>query len=130
MTERSGAFDDVVALMQAYFEGLHRADSATLATVFHGEARYVNATPGDEMNHDMPTYFGIVDGRTSPADRGDLRDDRIVSITFGGYAMAFVVARMTMMDRDYLDYLTLIRADGRWQIIAKVFFYTERNEVP
>lgn len=129
MTEQPGAFDDVVALMQAYFEGLYRADSAILANVFHGEARYVNATPGDPMNHDMPIYFGIVDGRTSPADRGDLRDDRIVSISFGGNAMAFVVARMTMMGRDYLDYLTLIRADGRWQIIAKVFFYIEGSEV-
>jgi hypothetical protein len=130
MTERSGAFDDVVALMQAYFEGLYRADSAILATIFDGEARYVNATPGDPMNHDMPTYFCIVDSRTSPADRGDRRDDRIVSITFGGDAMAFVVARMTMMGRDYLDYLTLIRADGRWRIVAKVFFHTEKNEVP
>ncbi len=130
MTERSGALDDVAALMQTYFEGLHQADSATLATVFHAEARYVNATPGDEMNHDMPTYFGIVDGRTPPQDRGDPRDDRIVSITFGGDAMAFVTARMTMMGRDYLDYLTLVRSDGRWRIVAKVFCYTEREEVP
>ncbi len=129
MTEKLGVFDEVVALMRAYFEGLFRADSALLAEVFHGEARYVNATPGDEMNHDMPTYFGIVDRRTPPAELGDPRDDRIVSITFGGDAIAFVVARMTMMGRDYLDYLTLTRTDGRWRIIAKVFVYTDKNEV-
>lgn len=129
MSGGRNAFNDVVEVIETYFDGLHQADSAILATIFHEEARYVNATPGDYMNYDMPTYFDIVDRRTSPTDRGEERDGRTLSISFGEDRMAFVVAHLTMLERDYLDYLTLIPVDGKWKIIAKVFSYTERNEV-
>lgn len=129
MTTEREAFEGVIAMIEIYFEGLHQADSTILAPVFHDEARYVNATAGDNMNYDMPTYFDIVDHRTSPADRDEERDGRILSISFGDDRIAFVVARSTMFGRDYLDYLTLIAIDGTWKIIAKVFSYTPKNEV-
>jgi hypothetical protein len=116
--------EDVVCVMEAYFDGLYHADPSRLAGVFHGDARYVNAADGDYMNHSIPDYFTIVDKRTPPADNNEVRRDEIVSIEFGGTNMAFVKATMTMLGRDYLDFLTLIRDEGRWQIISKVFSYT------
>lgn len=118
----------IVRVMGAYFDGLHHADTARLAGVFHGEARYVNATAGDYMNHTMDEYFAIVDQRTPPVENGAVRRDHIVSIEFGGAEMVFVKATMTMMGRDYLDFLTLIHDDGRWQIISKVFSYTPTSK--
>lgn len=129
MTAVGEAFHNVVGIIETYFEGLHQADSSILSQVFHKEARYINATAGDEMNYDMPTYFDIVDRRTSPAELSEEQDGRILSVSFGNDRMAFVIAQSTMFDRDYLDYLTLIPVDGRWKIIAKVFTYTPRNEV-
>ncbi|MGO4841845.1 nuclear transport factor 2 family protein [Rhizobiaceae sp. 2RAB30] len=32
-----------------------------------------------------------------------------------------------MGPRDFVDFLTLVRTDGRWQIIAKVFQIIERE---
>ncbi len=128
MTPNREAFHDVVGIIETYFEGLHQADSTILSDVFHAKAHYINATAGDDMNYDMPTYFDIVDRRTSPADLNEELEGRILSIAFGNDRMAFVVARSTMFRRDYLDFLTLTLVDGSWKIIAKVFTSTPKNE--
>ncbi|MFD2206125.1 nuclear transport factor 2 family protein [Kiloniella antarctica] len=117
---------DIMEVLEAYFEGLYQADSKILTTVFHPDARYVNATDGDYMNYAMTEYFAKVSLRTPPASTGQIREDVINSIQFGGDHMAFVKATMTMMGRDYLDFLTLIYDDNRWQIISKVFSYVPK----
>lgn len=121
------AFADVTNVMTGYFDGLHHADTRRLAQVFHPDARYVNMIEGDYMNKSLDEYFAMVDKRTPPASRGEVRDDRILSIQFGGTRMAFVRASMAMMDREYLDFLTLSRDRHGWRIMSKVFTYVAKT---
>ncbi|MEQ8443978.1 MAG: nuclear transport factor 2 family protein [Alphaproteobacteria bacterium] len=122
-------FDAVSAVMQAYFDGLYHADTARLAPVFHPQAGYVGTTPGQETVLSMPDYFRVVDARTPPSADGQVRRDRVLSIRFGGPALAFVHAEMAMMGRRYTDFLTLTKHEDRWCIVAKVFhFETETKE--
>jgi hypothetical protein len=44
---------------------------------------------------------------------------------FAGPVTAFVHAKCAIGPKYFTDFLTLIRIDGRWQIIAKVFHYDE-----
>ncbi|USG62038.1 nuclear transport factor 2 family protein [Sneathiella marina] len=121
--DNSNAFAEVTEIMQGYFDGLYHADTVQLATVFHPDARYVNMIEGDYMNKSLAEYFEMVDRRTSPASKGEPRDDRIFSIEFGGSRMAFVRASMTMMLCEYLDFLTLTRDHNGWRIMTKIFTY-------
>lgn len=123
-----GDFSDVGGVLEIYFEGLYHADSKMLAGIFHRDARYVNAAEGDYMNYSIPEYFDVVNSRKPPASSGEARADRTVSIEFGDDRMAYVKASMTMLGREYLDFLTLIHDDGRWQIISKVFTYTPKRQ--
>jgi len=122
------AFADVTDIMTGYFNGLYHADTTRLAQVFHPDARYVNMIEGDYMNKSLDEYFAMVEQRTPPASRGEVRDDRIFSIQFGGTRMAFVRASMTMMDREYLDFLTLTRDQHGWRIMSKVFTYIPQTK--
>ncbi len=117
-------FSEICKLMEAYFKGLHHADTARLAKVFHPDARYINMTEGDYINKPLGEYFAIVEKRTPPAKTGEKRKDNIISIELGGENMAFVKASMTMMQRDYLDFLTLTLDHHGWQIMSKIFTYT------
>lgn len=119
---------EVVALMEAYFEGLHHADSARLRQVFHPRLAYVCATEGDELYLDLDTYMARVDQREPPSTRGDRRDETITQISFASPRLAHVVARMSMMGRDYVDHLALIREGAAWRIVSKVFAYVPRQE--
>lgn len=117
------AFVDVIELMDGYFDGLYHADTTRLDKVFHPDLRYVNMIEGDYMNKSRDEYFAMIDKRTPPAQRGEERQDRIFSIEFGGSKMAFVRASMTMMDREYLDFLTLTHDQHGWRIMTKIFTY-------
>ncbi len=119
---------DITTLMLSYFEGLHQADSTMLRKVFHPRLAYVCATEGDELYLDLDTYMTRVDAREPPAKRGDPRDEAILEITFGSNRIARVTARMSMMGRDYLDFLTLVPHDGQWRIVTKVFTYLPRKD--
>lgn len=119
---------EVVALMEAYFEGLYQANSTMLRRVFHPRLSYVCATEGDELYFDLDTYMARVDEREPPAKRGASRDEAILEIAFGSDRIARVTARMSMMGRDYLDFLTLVPHGGKWRIATKAFTYLPRKD--
>lgn len=123
----SGDFQEVAEVLAVYFDGLHFADSKRLARVFHPQAQYVCVTDGTLLYRDMATYFPVVDARVSPASLGEERRDEIVSIEFAGPVTARADLRCSIGNRDFIDFLTLIKLGGRWQVISKVFHYTERG---
>jgi 4-oxalocrotonate tautomerase len=119
-------YADIAGALADYFDGLYHSDTARLARIFHPQAHYVCATDGTLVHLDMQRYFPIVDARPSPASRNEPRADRIVSIEFAGPVTAFVRAECAIGPKHFTDLLTLIRLDGRWQIMSKVFHFDLR----
>lgn len=120
-------YSGVAGVLATYFDGLYHSDTRRLAQVFHPRAQYVCVTDGTLLYRDMAEYFPIVDARPSPASRGEVRRDEIVSIDFAGPVTARAVVRCAIGPRQFTDFLTLIRLDGRWQVISKVFHYQEES---
>jgi hypothetical protein len=121
--EFAASFTEVTAVLADYFEGLYRSDSAILRRVFHPSALYACATDGTLLTLRMDEYFPIIDKRPSPASRGDPKADRIIAIEFAGPVTALARVECSILPKRFIDLLTLIRVDGRWQVIAKVFHY-------
>jgi 4-oxalocrotonate tautomerase len=109
--------------LRFYFDGLYMSDTGRLAKAFHPEARYVSATGGALVNLGMAEYLPIVAARPSPESRGEARRDRIVSIELAGPVTAAVRVECSIGLKFFTDLLTMVRLDGRWQIIAKVFHH-------
>lgn len=122
----SAALAEITAVLGEYFDGLHHSDTARLRRVFHPQARYHCATDGQLLSLDMAQYFPIVDARPSPASQGHPRTDRIVAIEFAGPVTAMAKVECSIPPKHFIDFLTLVKLDGRWQIVAKVFHYTMR----
>ena len=119
----SGSFVEVTAVVSDYFEGLYHSDSNILRKVFHPSALYACASDGTLLTLRMDEYFPIIDKRPSPASRNDPRTDRIISIEFAGPVTAWARAECSILPKHFIDLLTLIRVDGQWQIISKVFHF-------
>ena len=111
------------ALLQDYFDGLHFSDAARLGRVFHASAMYACATSGTLQQLDMAAYLPMVAARPSPASLGQAREDEIVSIEMAGPVTALARVHCTIAPRRFTDLLTLVRLDGRWQVLAKVFHH-------
>lgn len=115
------ALQDIERLLQAYFDGLYHCDVDMLASVFHPRAVYATADETPMLIRSMEEYFPVIAARQSPAARKEVRRDHIDSIDLAGANTAMARVRCRIGDRDFVDFLSLVRDGGKWRIIAKVF---------
>ncbi|MBU0740298.1 MAG: nuclear transport factor 2 family protein [Alphaproteobacteria bacterium] len=119
-------FPRIAAAIEVYFDALYFCDVDKLQSVFHPRAIYATADETPFLHRTMEEYFPIVAARQSPASRKEPRHDYIDSIEFAGENTAFARVRCSIGARDFVDFLTFVKVDGVWQIIAKVFQIIER----
>lgn len=115
------AFRDISLILADYFDALYFCDTAKLQKVFHPKAIYVTADEIPPLYRTMAEYVPVVAARQSPASRDEVRRDHIDAIDLAGENTAFARVRCSIGSRDFVDFLTLVRTDGAWRIIAKVF---------
>ncbi|NJR52640.1 MAG: nuclear transport factor 2 family protein [Leptolyngbyaceae cyanobacterium CSU_1_3] len=118
----------IVDLLKRYYDALYRCDTDLLATVFHASAQYFTASSGGLLHLDMKTYFPIVEQRISPESSGEPYAFSIDSIELAGAVTAIARMQCSMLGKDFIDLLTLIKLEGEWKIITKVFHYTVHTD--
>ncbi len=121
---------EIAALEQAvqiYLDGLYEGDAAKLKQVFHPQSHLYSATEGKVADLPAPDWFEAVSKRPSPKSQGKPRADKILSIDFNGPVHAFVKLNCAVPPRYFTDYLTFVKADGRWQVIAKAYHFDVRE---
>ena len=118
-------FSGVNETLNIYFDALYYCDTSKLAIAFHPKAIYVTADESPLLYRTMEEYFPIVTARKSGASRGEARRDVIDGIEFAGKNTAFARVRCSIGSRKFIDFLTLVRLEKRWQIMSKVFQITE-----
>jgi hypothetical protein len=114
---------EIEEVISKYFDALYFGDEAVFRTVFHSKAALYTATGGTLVQLDLDGYVAIVKGRQAPSERGDQRRDSIISISIGSPTTAHARVRDQYLPKQFIDDLTLVRVDGRWQIIAKVWHF-------
>lgn len=114
---------DIEALIQTYLDGLYHCDVQALARVFHPQAIYATASGSEPLLLRLDEYLPIVAQRDPPSRTGAPRREALLSIDIAGPATAMVKLSCRFFGKDYIDFLTLIRVQGRWQIVAKVFHF-------
>lgn len=120
-------FSAIHSTLELYLDGLYHSDTQRLAKVFHPQAVYATAVGEQPIVWRMEQYFPAVDARPAPAASGQARTDRVLSIELIGPVTALVKLQCAIAPRHFIDLVTLLRVDGRWQIVSKVFHYDVRN---
>lgn len=114
-------FADVYELLGQYFDTLYYCDLEKFDAIFHPQAIYATADAMPFLHQDMPAYREIIAQRSSPASRREQRRDFVDAIEFSGDNTALARVRCSIGERDFVDLLSLVRTEGRWRIIAKIF---------
>lgn len=114
---------EITDVIHTYLDGLYRCDTQLLAKIFHPRAVYATAAGLEPLILSMQEYFPIVDKREPPARTNARRQEEILSIDVVEPATAMVKLTCSFFQKDFVDFLTLIRVEERWQIIAKVFHF-------
>ncbi|ALM84101.1 nuclear transport factor 2 family protein [Bordetella sp. N] len=111
----------IEAAVQLYFDGLYEGSVEKLAQVFHEGATLFIPKEGKLVALPVPEWFKRVAARPAPAASKASRDDAILLIDRVGEANAMVKVRCMLPPTTYTDYLSFIKFDGRWQIVAKSY---------
>lgn len=115
--------NDIVDTVQIYLDGLFEGDTAKLRQSFHpASSLFAVAADGKLVNMPREEWCKMVESRPSPKATGLTREhERILSIDITGPNTALVKLNCAIAPRFFTDYLSLIRLDGRWQVISKTF---------
>lgn len=118
----------VVGLLSMYFDALYESDDVKMGAIFHPRGVYATADEVPMLTRDRSTYLEVLREREAPQARGEERKDHVDTVELAGANTARAKVRCSIGSRDFVDYLTLVRDDGRWQIISKVFQILDSNE--
>ncbi len=114
-------YEEIAHALNNYLDGFYEGDVEMLRQVFHPAAHLYSATDGSLVNDGMETVYARVEARPSPASKAERRHDRILSIDKSGPESALAKVQIAIAPKLYTDYLSMLRLDGRWQIISKTF---------
>ena len=117
------AIFDIQQQIEKYFDALYFCDLALLKQVFHADAIYMNVTEQPILRLDMAEYFSIVESRTSPALKNQIRQDKVKSIDLIHDQLAIVHVECVIEPMYFYDALTFTLDHDQWKIISKVFSY-------
>ena len=129
MTPTYKPYEAVAHVLTSYFDGLYESNADLLEKVFHPRAIYVTAIGGELLYRTMDIYMPVIRSRRSPESLGERRADKIISIEFAGPVTAMARVECAIGATAYVDLLTFIHIDGRWQIISKVFDSHPRTDL-
>ena len=114
--------------VQYYFDGGKNRDSLTLRKAFHPEARMLFAREGKLVVVPIGEYITRVGSERLKPGEVDSTERKVVSVDVAGDA---AVAKLELKRPNALliDYMSLLKVDGRWQIVNKIFSRETREHV-
>lgn len=109
------------ATLTDYFDGLYHGDMDRFGVAFHPLARLWTVAEGTVSAIDYAPYMERCRGRAAPAASGAAQLAEVLELTQTSGDTAHARVRDAFPPRVYINDLTLVRSEGRWQIVAKVY---------
>ncbi|WP_207421153.1 nuclear transport factor 2 family protein [Desertivirga brevis] len=113
-------FLEIQHVLDLYFEGVYRGDIERLKQAFHPKALLFGEVNQSPYFKTLEEYLDIIKNRESPAELREEFNMEAYAIEILG-SLAIAKASLRMLNYDYRDFLSLVKLDGRWQIVNKSF---------
>ncbi len=111
----------IIKLLDDYFEVIHAQDMDLFDQVFHKDCCLYSNAENKIVLRPYEVYRAQVAGRQSPQQLGNPRKDDILMIDQLSDSMALAKVQLQMFGGVMQDYLNLIKLDGKWWVIAKLY---------
>ncbi|MFI8222356.1 nuclear transport factor 2 family protein [Pseudomonas sp. NPDC085632] len=115
-------YNAVIATANQYVEGLRIGSAQGVAQAFHKEAVMYGFTNGELLGGPIKNLFDFVEENGAAPEISTRLDVLAITPTT---AVVRVDMETDAIGADYNDYLTLIKIDGAWKVIAKVYHQFE-----
>jgi hypothetical protein len=113
--------------VQYYFDGGKNRDSVALRKAFHPDARMLFAKDGKLVVVPIGEYIArVAENRLKPGEV-DSTKRRVAEVDVAGDA-ALAKVELERPDALVTDYMSLLKVDGRWMIVNKIYARETRPE--
>ena len=113
--------------VQYYFDGSRNADSATMGKGFAQSVAHMIYVRDNTINDvPIPDFLARIHNQRPAAFKPDSNVRRVVSVDFAGNSG---IAKLETVTPQFLviDYMSLVKIDGQWKIVNKIFDRVPRN---
>ena len=111
------------AVIKDYLDGLYEGDTEKLGRAFHPTSALTHVNEGKLVIVPRDDWFKAVNSRPKPKDSGMTRHDEVLSVDILDDCTALVKLKCALPPKFFTDLLSLLKVDGRWQIVQKVFTF-------
>jgi hypothetical protein len=103
-----------------YFEGVRHSDTAAAHRAFHPVAVMYSIRDGKLAGRSIPDWLTAIAERAPTPPKPDAVQRRVVSVNVTGTA---AVAKVELVQPEAVvtDYMSLLKVDGEWTIVGKIF---------
>lgn len=116
------AEQEVRSVLQAYIESTRTGNAQQARTLFHPEARMSGQMDDGEARAGTPeAFFKVLDSHPSASSGPHPYSGRITAVTVEGKTATGTIAERNLYGYDFIDHFHLLKSDGRWQIISKLY---------
>lgn len=105
-------------VIQLYFDGIIKYDEAALREAFHPDAYVIGLNKQGELEREAFQEWVLYTRGTAPDPTG--RNNAIVNVDITGTA-AVVKTDLDWPSVRYIDYLSLLKIEGKWLIVNKIY---------
>ncbi|HYD58819.1 MAG TPA: nuclear transport factor 2 family protein [Noviherbaspirillum sp.] len=109
-------------VLNRYFDAIYRGDVPRLKTTFHPQAILFGEIDGQPYLKPLAEYLNAVENRKSPQEAGEPFQMKTLAVeVLDNNSIAYAKTHCQMLGFNYFDYLALIRQEGQWLIVNKLF---------
>ena len=118
-------YEDVVATVSKYVQGLRVGSVTGISQAFHNDAVMYGFTNGELLGGPIKNLYDFVEKNGTAPDIKTRIDILAITPTT---AVVRVDMEKDAIGSNYTDFDTLIKLNGTWQIIAKVYHMYEGQD--
>ncbi|MBW2623923.1 MAG: nuclear transport factor 2 family protein [Deltaproteobacteria bacterium] len=125
MTDNATDLQRIRETVQLYFDGMYHSDVEKLKNAFHASAALMGYHDGNLAHIPLENWLEMVAARPAPAKNNEEYDMKLVSMDVTEN-VAVVKVRDLYMGLWFTDYLSLLKIEGDWVIVNKIFHHEPR----
>lgn len=113
--------DGIRQAINFYIEGLREGSVETLKQAFHEQATMCGYLGDEMMIVPIQGLYDFVASHDAPAKSGELFSVSVAAIEVAGSVASARITEKSYQGFDFTTFFQLLKIDGRWWIVGKVF---------
>lgn len=124
MSTRSPELQSIRKVIDLYIDGVQNGKLESLREAFHPQSSMFGYKGQDLFITPIAGLYDYIGSTTPPALAGEAGKQYtcvITSISVTGHAATVEMVMDSYHEHDFVDYFQLLKVDGRWWIVSKLF---------